>query len=78
MPKDYKALVERLRETLTSQRYNPVAVHNYCRNADYFLRYLAERQIPLEAATSTEVADYLHLAVRQFRKRTDARLHVIG
>jgi len=48
---------------------NPVAVHNYCRNADYFLRYLAERKIALEAVTPTEVSNYLRLAVRRFRKR---------
>jgi site-specific recombinase XerD len=69
MPHQYRTLVERLRETLTKQRYNPVVVQNYCRNADYFLHYLAERQVALEAVTPLEVANYLRLAVRQFRAR---------
>jgi integrase/recombinase XerD len=66
MPNECRALVEHLRET---QRYNPVVVHNYCRHADYFLRYLAKQQITLQAVTPIEVADYLRLSVRQFRKR---------
>ncbi|MDE4618711.1 site-specific integrase [Sinorhizobium meliloti] len=65
----YRALVERLREALTLQRYNPVVVHNYCRNADYFLSYLVEQKIVLEAVTPTIVSNYLRFAVRQFRKR---------
>jgi site-specific recombinase XerD len=65
----YDALVSRFRETLTQQRYHPVAVHNYCRNADYFLCYLAERKIALEVVTPTEVSIYLRRAVRSFRKR---------
>lgn len=69
MSHEYGALVSRFREALTQQRYNPVAVHNYCRNADYFLHYLAERKIALEAVTPTEVSNYLRLAGRQFRKR---------
>jgi site-specific recombinase XerD len=69
MSHDHKALIEQFREALTQQRYNPVAVHNYCRNADYFLHYLAERKIALKAVTPTEVSNYLRLAVRLFRKR---------
>ncbi|MFQ6186313.1 site-specific integrase [Sinorhizobium meliloti] len=69
MSYEYRVLVERLRESLALQRYNPVVVHNYCRNADYFLSYLVERKIALEAVTPTIVSDYLRLAVRQFRKR---------
>jgi hypothetical protein len=46
-----------------------VVVHNYCRNADHFLRYLAEREIAVEAATPAEVSNYLRAAVRWFRKR---------
>ena len=68
MTHDHSALIAKFREALTQQRYNPVAVYNYCRNADYFLRYLAERRIALEAVTPTEVSNYLRLAVRQFRK----------
>jgi site-specific recombinase XerD len=69
MSHKYEALVSRFRETLTQQRYHPVAVHNYCRNADHFLCYLAERKIPLEVVTPTEVSIYLRLAVRRFRER---------
>ena len=69
MPHVYCALIAELRDTLTRQRYNRVVVHNYCRNADCFLSYLAERGIELEALTPTEVADYLRLAVRAFRRR---------
>src|ERR1700730_17916470 len=69
MSHEYGALVSQFRETLTQQRYNPVVVHNYCRNADYFLCYLAEQKIALEAVTPTVVSNYFRLAVRQFRKR---------
>ena len=69
MSHDHSVLIAQFREALTQQRYNPAAVHNYCRNADYFLRDLAERKIALEAVTPTEVSNYLRLAVRQFRKR---------
>jgi integrase/recombinase XerD len=61
MSRDYCALVARLRDSLTQQRYNPVVVKNYCRNADYFLCYLAERKIALEAVSPTEVG-YAHRA----------------
>jgi integrase/recombinase XerD len=69
MSYDDYALVAQFRETLTQQRYNQVAVHNYCRNADYFLCYLAEWKIALEAVTPITVTNYLRLAARQFRKR---------
>ena len=65
---------------LTQQRYNPVVVDNYCRNADYFLSYLAERKIALEAVTPTDVSNYLRLAVQRFceapRPRSRALLGV--
>jgi integrase/recombinase XerD len=69
MSPDSSALVAQLREALTRQRYNRVAVHNYCRNADHFLAYLATRKIAIEAVTPTDVTNYLRFAVRQFRKR---------
>jgi integrase/recombinase XerD len=69
MPHEYGAVIAELRDTLTRHRYNRVVVYNYCRNADCFLSYLAERGVELEAVTPTEVADYLRLAVRAFRKR---------
>jgi integrase/recombinase XerD len=69
MSHDHSTLIAQFRETLTQERYNPGVVHNYCHNANYFLRYLAERKIALEAVTPTEVSNYLRLAVRHFRKR---------
>lgn len=69
MPHGYSALVSELKDALTRQRYNRVAVHNYCRNADYFLAYLTVREIALEAVTPADVTAYLRFAVRQFRKR---------
>jgi hypothetical protein len=62
-------LISELKASLTEQRYHPVAIDNYCRNADYFLRHLSERGIALEAVTSEDVSSYLRLAVRRFRKR---------
>src|SRR5579875_1706056 len=69
MSHDEHGLVAQLSEALTHQRYNPVVVHNYCRNADNFLYYLEQRQIALEETTPTTVSIYLGFAVRQFRKR---------
>jgi site-specific recombinase XerD len=69
MPQGYDTFVAELRDALTRQRYNRVAVHNYCRNASDFLAYLALRKIALEAVTPTDVTNYLRFAVRQFRKR---------
>lgn len=69
MPHEYSALVAELRGALTRQRYNRVVVDNYCRNADCFLSYLAGRGIELAAVTPAEVAAYLRLAVRAFRRR---------
>jgi integrase/recombinase XerD len=69
MPHGYSALVSELKDALTRLRYNRVAVHNYCRNADHFLAYLTVREIALEAVTPADVTAYLRFAVRQFRKR---------
>lgn len=69
MPHEYGLLLAELKDVLTRQRYNRVAIHNYCRNADYFLAYLAARKIALEAVTPADVTNYLRFAVRQFRKR---------
>jgi hypothetical protein len=62
MSHDHDVLTARFRDTLTQQRYSPVVVDNYCRNADHFLRYLAEREIAVEAAV-TGVAMLLHIMV---------------
>ncbi|MGA2253505.1 MAG: site-specific integrase, partial [Thermoguttaceae bacterium] len=69
MPHDQSVLIAQFRESLTQQRYSPVAVQNYCRTAAEFLRYLAEREIAVEMVTPTEVSNYLRCAVRRFRKR---------
>ena len=69
MPHDHNVLIARFREFLTQQRYNAVVVHNYCRNADHFLQYLAQREIAIEATTPAEVSNYLRCAVRRFRQR---------
>jgi integrase/recombinase XerD len=69
MSHGYGTLVAELKDALTRQRYNRVAIHNYCRNAGYFLAYLAARKIAFEAVTPAEVTKYLRFAVRQFRKR---------
>src|SRR6516164_565970 len=66
---DHSALIAQFRELLTQQRYNAVVVHNYCRSAGYFLHYLAQREIGVEAATPAEVSNYLRCAVRRFRQR---------
>jgi integrase/recombinase XerD len=73
MSHEYSALVLQLRETLARQRYNAVVIDNYCRNADYFLTYLAGRKMAVEAVTPVIVSDYLRDAVRQFRKRHGRR-----
>jgi hypothetical protein len=64
-----RRLVAQLGESLTHQRYNPVVVHNYCRNANNFLSYLGQRKITLEEATPTTVSTYLRFESRQFLKR---------
>ena len=63
------ALVADLRDALSRRRYNPVVVHNYCRNAEHFLDYLEQQKIALEAVAPNDVSTYLRLAVRRFRKR---------
>jgi integrase/recombinase XerD len=69
MSHEHGTLVGELRDALTRQKYNRVVIHNYCRNADYFLSHLAAHKIALESVTPSDVANYLRLAVQQFRKR---------
>ena len=71
MPHDHSALIAQLRESLTQQRYNAAVVHNYCRNADYFLQYLVQQKIAVERATQAEVSDHLRCAARRFRQPGD-------
>lgn len=63
------AMVALLRNALHQRRYSRVVVHNYCRNAQYFLDYLDQRKIALKTVTPNDVSSYLRLAIRQFRKR---------
>ncbi|HKM74772.1 MAG TPA: site-specific integrase [Stellaceae bacterium] len=69
MPHDHRALIGQLRELLTQQRYNAVAIQNYCRSADHFLNFLAQGKIAVDAATSAEVSRYLRCSARRFRQR---------
>jgi site-specific recombinase XerD len=69
MSNDDRILIDKLKDTLTKQQYNPVVIHNHCLNASYFLCYLAEREITLKAVTSADVSSYLRIAVRRFCKR---------
>lgn len=69
MSHDRFALVSQLREFLTHQRYNPVAVYNRCRSAEHFLEYLSQRDIPVEKATPAHVSSYLRCAARRFKQR---------
>jgi hypothetical protein len=49
MPHERSVLIDQLRALLTQQRYSSVVVHNYCRGAQYFLEYLARRDIAVDA-----------------------------
>ena len=59
MPHDRRALIDQLKALLTQQRYSSVVVHNYCRSAEHFLEYLAQRAIAVYAATPNHVSGYL-------------------
>jgi site-specific recombinase XerD len=69
VPYDRRALIDQLRAHLTQQRYNSVVIHNYCRGAEHFLEYLAQRDVALDAATPDHVASYFNCALRSFRRR---------
>lgn len=62
-------LIAELRDVLTSQRYSPVVVGNYCAYVRGFLDYLARRSVPIKDVTEADVAQYLRHAVAMFRKR---------
>ena len=49
MPHDRSALIDQLRAHLTQQRYDSVVIHNYCRSAEHFLEYLAQRNIAVDS-----------------------------
>ena len=62
-------LITQLRASLAQQRYSAMVIHNYCVNAQSFLRHLAEQRIALEVVTPQHVADYLRDATAGFRER---------
>lgn len=62
-------LISELRIVLTSQRYSPVVVGNYCAYARGFLDYLALRNAAVANVTEAQVEKYLRHAIRSFRKR---------
>jgi site-specific recombinase XerD len=62
-------LIAELRNVLTSQKYSPVVIGNYCAYARWFLEYLARREIPITDVTEAHVAHYLRHATATFRKR---------
>jgi site-specific recombinase XerD len=69
MSPNHISLLSEYREKLKQQCYSPMVIHNYCRNAEQFLSYLANRKINLEAATPETVTKYILLAARRFRTR---------
>jgi len=69
VPHDRRALIDQLRALLTQQRYSSVVIHNYCRSAEHFLEYLAQRDIAVDAATPDHVSGYLGYALGRFRQR---------
>lgn len=62
-------LIAELKVVLTSQRYRPVVIGNYCAYARVFLDDLARRNITLADVTEAQVALYLRRAITMFRKR---------
>lgn len=66
---EHSELVARLRASLAEQRYSAMVIHNYCVNAESFLRHLAHGRIALESVTPRHVVDYLDDAVIRFRER---------
>ena len=76
-----RKLIAELKAALTSQRYSPVVIGNYCAYARAFLDYLARWSISVAAVSEAQVARYLRHAVTMFRKRhgrpPGARWHAI-
>lgn len=65
---DYELIAE-LRIVLTTQRYSPVVIGNYCAYARGFVDYLAQRDLPIMDVTEEQVAQYLQYAIAMFHKR---------
>ena len=62
-------LIAQLRASLAQQRYSAMVIHNYCVNAESFVRYLVQECIALEVVTPQHVVDYLSAATQWFRER---------
>lgn len=62
-------VITELEAILTSQRYSPVVIRNYCAYARGFVDHLAQRNIPVADVTEAQVEQYLHEAVAQFQRR---------
>jgi integrase/recombinase XerD len=62
-------LITELKAVLTLQRYNPVAVGNYCAYARGFLDHLGQQNIPVWDVSAEQVGHYLREAIALFRKR---------
>jgi site-specific recombinase XerD len=73
MSKSERELIVELEAILIGRRYSRVVIRNYCSYAREFLEYLIQRGIPLADVTEAEVAEYLHHAAAQFRKRRGRR-----
>ena len=69
MSKSERELITELKAVLSSRRYSPVVIGNYCAYAQEFLDYLMQRGILVVDVTEAEVARYLCHAVALFRKR---------
>jgi integrase/recombinase XerD len=61
-------LITELKAVLTLQRYNPVAVGNYCAYARGFLDHLGQQNIPVSDVSAEQVGHYLREAIALFRK----------
>ena len=70
MSKSERELIPELKAVLSSRRYSPVVIGNYCAYAQEFLDYLMHRGILVADVTEAEVARYLCHAVALFRKRS--------
>ena len=69
MLKSERELITELKTLLTSQRYSPVVIGNYCAYAHEFLNYLMQRGISVADVSEAEVERYLCHAIALFRKR---------
>lgn len=73
MSKSERELITELKTVLSSRRYSPVVIGNYCAYAQEFLDYLVHRGIPVADVTEDLVERYLHHATALFHKRCGRR-----